>query len=59
MEKPVKPIRPQIPQDTYGLGGGYFTPGKVPAGGFNSMWCFNGSHDPKKSPTTKPEKNRG
>jgi hypothetical protein len=59
MEKMVKPIRPQIPQDTYGLGGGYFTPGKVPAGGFNSMWCFDGSHNPKKSPTSKPEKNRG
>lgn len=48
--------RAAVPSDDYGLGGGYWQSGKPPAGGFQGMWCFDGSHDPKKSPTTRPGK---
>ena len=50
------PIRPQKPKDGFGFGGGTFTPGKAPAGGFQSVWNFSDRpNDYKNSPTTKPD----
>ena len=48
--------RPQVPSDTTG-GGVAWKPGDLPNGGFRSVFDFDGKN-PKKSPTTKPEKNR-
>ena len=51
------PVRPQKPRDGYGYGGGTFTPGKMPLGGFQSVWNFSGRPDDyKNSPVSKPEK---
>lgn len=51
------PIRPQKPRDGYGYGGGTFTPGKAPMGGFQAVWNFSGRPDDyKNSPVSKPEK---
>jgi hypothetical protein len=52
----AKAIKPQSVRNTLGLGGGRFTPGKAPEGGFQSMWVFDGTKDYKNSPTTKPGK---
>lgn len=52
----AKAVKPQTVRNTMGLGGGYFEPGKVPAGGFQAVWCFDETKgDYKNSPTTKPE----
>lgn len=53
----TQPIRPQTVSDTYGRGGTQFASGKLPAGGFRAVADF-GNGGVKKSPTTKPEKNR-
>jgi hypothetical protein len=51
------PTRPQKPKDGFGFGGGTFTPGKYPIGGFQAVWNFSGrDKDYKNSPTTKPDK---
>ena len=53
------PVRPQKPRDGYGYGGGTFTPGKAPLGGFQAVWNFSDRPtDYKNSPTAKPEKGR-
>jgi hypothetical protein len=53
----AKSIKPQTMKNTLGRGGGYFTPGVMPAGGFQSMWCFGDNKgDYKNSPTTRPGK---
>ena len=47
--------KPQTIKNTYGRGGGTFTPGTAPAGGYQAVWNFSGdSSDTKNSPTTKP-----
>jgi len=51
----ARAVKPQTVKNTLGLGGGYFEPGKVPAGGFQAVWCFGKKGDYKNSPTTKPE----
>lgn len=52
----AKSVKPQTVKNTLGRGGGYFVPGKVPPGGFQSVWCFEEQRgDYKNSPTTKPE----
>ncbi len=48
----AKAVRPQKVADTLGHGGGRFTPGILPAGGFQGMWVFDGTKDYKNSPTT-------
>jgi len=49
------PVRPQKPKDGYGFGGGTFTPGTAPRGGFQAVWNFSDRpNDYKNSPTTKP-----
>jgi hypothetical protein len=54
---PAKAVKPQTVSNTYGLGGGYFEPGRAPAGGFQSMFCYGANKgDYKNSPTSKPEK---
>jgi len=54
---PSVPVRPQKPRDGYGYGGGTFTPGKAPMGGFQAVWNFSGRPDDyKNSPVSKPEK---
>lgn len=53
----TQPVRPQKPKDSMGFGGGTFTPGHAPFGGFQAVWNFSG--DPKNyknSPTSKPDK---
>lgn len=51
------PTRPQKPRDGYGFGGGMFTPGVAPYGGYQAIWNFNGKKDDyKNSPVSKPDK---
>ena len=53
----AKDVKPQTVRNTFGLGGGTFTPGRAPAGGFQAVWNFGpDSKDYKNSPTGKPEK---
>lgn len=53
----AKAVKPQTVRNTFGLGGGTFTPGRAPAGGFQAVWNFGpDSKDYKNSPTGKPEK---
>lgn len=53
----ARSVKPQTPKTVLGRGGGYFTPGVAPAGGYQSMWCYGENKgDYKNSPTTKPEK---
>lgn len=53
----ARSVKPQTPKTVLGRGGGYFEPGRAPAGGFQSVWCFGDNHgDYKNSPTNKPEK---
>lgn len=53
------PVRPQKIKDSMGHGGGTFTPGVAPAGGFQSVWNFsNCPTDYKNSPSTKPNKSK-
>lgn len=55
-----KAIKPQTIRNTLGRGGGTFTPGKAPSGGFQAIWNFSGrDNDYKNSPVAKPERNRG
>ena len=57
---PAKAVKPQTIKNTYGHGGGTFTPGKAPVGGFQAVWNFsNRPGDFKNSPTSKPGKGRG
>jgi|APGre2960657373_1045057.scaffolds.fasta_scaffold44386_3 hypothetical protein len=49
-------VKPQSVKNTLGRGGGHFTPGFLPLGGFQGMWVFTDSEDTKNSPTTKPER---
>lgn len=54
---PGKAIKPQTVKNTMGRGGGTFTPGQMPAGGFQAVWNFSGRPDDyKNSPVSKPEK---
>lgn len=54
---PAKAIKPQSTRNILGHGGGTFTPGKAPAGGFQAVWNFSGRPDDyKNSPVSKPEK---
>ena len=49
------PTRPQKPKDGFGFGGGTFTPGRAPEGGYQAVWNFSDRpNDYKNSPTTKP-----
>ena len=49
------PVRPQKPKDGFGFGGGTFTPGRAPEGGYQAVWNFSDRpNDYKNSPTTKP-----
>ena len=51
------PVRPQKPKDGFGFGGGTFTPGRAPAGGFQAVWNFGPDpKDYKNSPVSKPDK---
>ena len=53
----AKAVKPQTVRNTFGLGGGTFTPGRAPSGGFQAVWnCGPDSKDYKNSPTGKPEK---
>ena len=53
----AKAVKPQTVRNTFGLGGGTFTPGRAPAGGFQAVWNFGpDSKDYKNSPTGKPVK---
>ena len=53
----AKAVKPQTVRNTFGLGGGTFTPGRAPSGGFQAVWNFGpDSKDYKNSPTGKPEK---
>jgi len=55
-QKFADPIRPQKPSDNTGMNEKW-TPGKLPKGGFQSVWDFSqGSYSTKLSPTGKPEK---
>ena len=52
-----QPIRPQKPVDGTSGGGGTFTPGMAPKGGFQGVWNFGPNRgDTKNSPTSKPDK---
>jgi len=53
METEHKPVstRPEIPADGIKGGRPYHKSGEMPKGGFQSMWCFDGSHNTKSSPT--------
>ena len=54
---PAIAVRPQKPKDAFGFGGGTFTPGRAPFGGFQAVWNFDGNpKNYKSSPTGKPEK---
>lgn len=48
-----KPVaqRPEIPTDGKSGGRPYHKSGEMPKGGYQSMWCFDGSSDRKNSPT--------
>ena len=49
------PTRPQKPKDGFGFGGGTFTPGRAPEGGYQAVWNFSDRpNDYKNSPSTKP-----
>jgi len=51
----AKAIKPQTVRNTFGLGGGTFTPGTAPRGGYQAVWNFSDRpNDYKNSPTTKP-----
>ena len=53
----AKAVKPQTVRNTFGLGGGTFTPGRAPAGGFQAVWNFGpDSKDYKNSPVSKPDK---
>lgn len=57
--EPAMPIRPQKIKDAMGHGGGTFTPGRMPIGGFQAVWNFSGRpNDYKNSPSTKPDKGK-
>jgi hypothetical protein len=47
--------KPQTVKNTYGRGGGTFTPGTAPAGGYQAVWNFGDDRsDTKNSPISKP-----
>ena len=51
------PVRPQKPKDGFGFGGGTFTPGRMPSGGYQAVWNFGPDpKDYKNSPVSKPDK---
>ena len=53
----AKAVKPQTVRNTFGLGGGTFTPGRAPAGGFQAVWTFGPDpKDYKNSPVSKPDK---
>ena len=53
----AKAVKPQTVRNTFGLGGGTFTPGRAPAGGFQAVWNFGPDpKDYKNSPISKPDK---
>ena len=53
----AKAVKPQTVRNTFGLGGGTFTPGRMPSGGFQSVWNFGPDpKDYKNSPTGKPDR---
>jgi len=55
--QPSVAVRPQKPRDGMGFGGGTFTPGRAPAGGFQAVWNFGPDpKDYKNSPVSKPDK---
>ena len=54
----AKSVRPQLPRDGSQGGVNYHLNGGLQPGGFTAVWDFSGNRDTKKSPTTKPEKNR-
>lgn len=54
----AKSVRPQLPRDGSVGGVNYHIPGGMPPSGYTAVWDFSGNRDTKKSPTTKPEKNR-
>ena len=50
-------VRPQIPQDKYGMGEQYHQGEGMPPGGFRAMFSWRkGADDTKNSRTTKPGK---
>jgi len=51
-QKWAKAVRPQKPADAT-MGGEYWTPGRVPVGGFRSVFCFGNSKSTKISNTEK------
>ena len=53
----AKAVKPQTVRNTFGLGGGTFTPSRAPAGGFQAVWNFGPDpKDYKNSPVSKPDK---
>lgn len=49
--------KPQSMKNVMGMGGGTFTPGTAPRGGFQAVWNFGPDpKDYKNSPVSKPEK---
>ena len=53
----AKAVKHQTVRNTFGLGGGTFTPGRAPAGGFQAVWNFGPDpKDYKNSPVSKPDK---
>ena len=47
--------KPQSMKNVMGLGGGTFTPGRAPEGGYQAVWNFGPDpKDYKNSPVSKP-----
>ena len=51
-QKSAKAVRPQKPADTT-MGGECWAPGRVPVGGFRSVFCFGKNKSTKISNTEK------
>ena len=49
-QQDAKSVRPQVPADATAYGQNHLK-GKMPAG-YVSVWCFGGTYDTKKSPTS-------